>query len=176
MWTFFKVAIEFVATLLLFHVLSFWPWGMWDLSSPTRDQTPTPCIGRWSPNHWTTREGPLWSFSCLSACSPSWSCTESLRWFISKPLLQAWCPCLTRHDVFMWSSPCPKADFSVCQGTQRKAGADGRNAVFPCTGDLAPFFTYMQPTIAPCFFPYQIDSFNLFYGPSIILVACLNHF
>ena len=33
-------------------------WGMWDLSSLTRDQTHTPCIGRWSLNHWTDREVP----------------------------------------------------------------------------------------------------------------------
>ena len=36
----------------------FWPGSMWDLSSPTRDQTCTPCIERWSLNHWTTREIP----------------------------------------------------------------------------------------------------------------------
>ena len=32
---------------------------MWDLSSPTKDQTHIPCIGRQSLNHWTTREVPL---------------------------------------------------------------------------------------------------------------------
>ena len=32
------------------------PCGMWDLSSPTRDQTPVCCIGRQILNHWTTRE------------------------------------------------------------------------------------------------------------------------
>ena len=40
----------------LFYVLCFWPWGMWDLSDPTRDGTGTPCFGRQSPNHWTSRE------------------------------------------------------------------------------------------------------------------------
>ena len=39
---FFKVIIEFVTILLLFYVLVLWPRGMWDLSSPTRDQTCTP--------------------------------------------------------------------------------------------------------------------------------------
>ena len=48
MWTFFKVFIEFATILLLFHVLVFWPQGMWDLSSPTRDQTHTPYIGKWN--------------------------------------------------------------------------------------------------------------------------------
>ena len=56
MWTIFKVFIEFVTILLLFYALFFWPWGMWDPSSPTRDWTCTPCIGRWSLNHGTTRE------------------------------------------------------------------------------------------------------------------------
>ena len=34
---------------------------MWDISSPTRDQTRTPCIGRRSLNHWTAREIPVHS-------------------------------------------------------------------------------------------------------------------
>ena len=56
MWTIFKVLIEFVTILLLFYVLVFWPRGMWDLSSPTRDRTRTPCFGRRCLNHWTARE------------------------------------------------------------------------------------------------------------------------
>ena len=39
--------------MFLFYFCS---WGMWDLSSPTRDRTHTICIGRWSLNHWTTSE------------------------------------------------------------------------------------------------------------------------
>ena len=31
---------------------------LWDLSSQTRDWSHSPCIGRWSLNHWTTREVP----------------------------------------------------------------------------------------------------------------------
>ena len=59
MWTILKVFIEFVTILLLFCVLVFWPRGMWDLSSPTRDRTRNPCIGRQSLNHWTAREVPI---------------------------------------------------------------------------------------------------------------------
>ena len=55
---FLKVFIEFVTSLLLFHVLAFWVQGMWDLSSLTRDWTYTHCIGRWSLNHWTAKEVP----------------------------------------------------------------------------------------------------------------------
>ena len=58
MWVTFKVFIEFVTILSLFHVLGFSPGGMWDLSFPTRDWTATPFIGRQSLNHWTTREVP----------------------------------------------------------------------------------------------------------------------
>ena len=45
--------------LLLFCVFFFWQWGMWDLSAAIRDWTHTPCIGRQSPNPWTTGEVPL---------------------------------------------------------------------------------------------------------------------
>ena len=59
MWTIFKVFVEFVPILLLFYVLILGGLqGMWDLSSLTRDQTCTPCLGRQSLNHWTTRELP----------------------------------------------------------------------------------------------------------------------
>ena len=34
----------------------FFDRGMCDISSPTRDWTHTPCIGRWSFNHWISRE------------------------------------------------------------------------------------------------------------------------
>ena len=64
MWTVFKVFIEFV-TILLASRFGFWPRGMWDLSSPTRDGTLTPCIGRRSLNHWTTREVPIFPMFCF---------------------------------------------------------------------------------------------------------------
>ena len=56
MWTIFKVFIETVTILLLFYVLVFWPRGMWDLCSPVRDGTFTPCVGRQSFNHRIARE------------------------------------------------------------------------------------------------------------------------
>ena len=34
------------------------PYSLWDLSSLTRDGNCTPCIGKWSPNHWTARKVP----------------------------------------------------------------------------------------------------------------------
>ena len=69
MWTIFKVSIKFVTILFLFYVLVFWSWGIWDLSSPTRDWTHsrTPCIEKWSLSHWTTREAPLHPFQCLDS-------------------------------------------------------------------------------------------------------------
>ena len=42
--------------------LVFWPRDILDLSSLIRDPTCTPCIGRWSPNHWSTREVPITNF------------------------------------------------------------------------------------------------------------------
>ena len=37
----------------------FWPCGLQDLSSPTRDWTCVPAVEALSPNHWTTREFPV---------------------------------------------------------------------------------------------------------------------
>ena len=59
-----KVFIKFVTILLQFYVLFFWPRGMYDLSSLTRDWTHTPCIGRWRLNHWSAREVHKY-FSCI---------------------------------------------------------------------------------------------------------------
>ena len=60
MWTIFKIFIEFVTILLLFYALDFCTQGMWDFSSPTRNQTCTACIGKWGLNQWTIREAPKW--------------------------------------------------------------------------------------------------------------------
>ena len=38
-------------------------WNIQDLSFPARDQICVPCIRLWILNHWTTREGPAFSFS-----------------------------------------------------------------------------------------------------------------
>lgn len=54
----FKVCIQLVITLLLFRVLAFCLWGLWNPSSPTRDRTQIPWVGRWSRNPWTTSEVP----------------------------------------------------------------------------------------------------------------------
>ena len=45
-WAILNIFIEFVTKLLLFHVLVFWPQAMWDLNSPTRDQTHSPLVER----------------------------------------------------------------------------------------------------------------------------------
>ena len=47
----FKKSIEFITILLLFYVLGFRPWAMWDLSFLTKDWTCTPCIG-WQIAFW----------------------------------------------------------------------------------------------------------------------------
>lgn len=45
---------------VLYNFFFFWIccMAMWNLSFLTRDQTCTPCIRRWTLNHWSTREGP----------------------------------------------------------------------------------------------------------------------
>ena len=56
---FLKSLFNLLQYWLLFYVLVFSPWGMWDLTS---DWTHTPCIGRQGFNHWTTREVPALCF------------------------------------------------------------------------------------------------------------------
>ena len=65
---FFNTFIEFVTRLLLFCVLAFWLRGIWHL---TWDWTFTPCIGKWSHNHWTTRKSPAWLFG-IGTSSQEW--------------------------------------------------------------------------------------------------------
>ena len=55
MWTTLKVFIEFVTTLLLFYVLIFWHWTMWDRSASTRGWSSTP-VWEGEVNYWTSRE------------------------------------------------------------------------------------------------------------------------
>ena len=64
----FKVFIESVTMTASVLSYGFFGHKTWDLSSPTRDRAWTwaPCIGRWSLNHWTTREVPR--LSHLSRC------------------------------------------------------------------------------------------------------------
>ena len=50
--------LQYCLCFLFFCFFCHRPKHMWNLSSPTKDQTCTPCIGRGSLNHWTTREVP----------------------------------------------------------------------------------------------------------------------
>ena len=85
MWTIFKVFIELVTILLPFYVLFFWPRGMWNLSSVTRDRTRSPCIGRWNLNHWTTREVPLALFFRLFLFFLMWTIFRVFIEFVPTP-------------------------------------------------------------------------------------------
>ena len=74
----FKVFIEFV-TILLVLCFAFCLQGMWDLSSPTRDWTCTPCSGRQSSNHWITRE--VFTFFLFVSPFPYFSLKDWLSGF-----------------------------------------------------------------------------------------------
>ena len=77
MWTILKVFIEFVTISFLFSFLVFWLQGMWDLSSPTRDRTHAPGIGKWSLNHWTSWKVPLNPKGSPTLSSWKWHRAES---------------------------------------------------------------------------------------------------
>ena len=55
--------------------------GMWDLSSPIRDQACIPCIASRLLNHWTTREVPVFSFDLKSK-----ELTKVKRWLLRKKI------------------------------------------------------------------------------------------
>ena len=54
-----KSSLNLLQYCFCFMFWFFWPLGMWDLSSPTRDQTQALRIEKWGLNHWTTREVPM---------------------------------------------------------------------------------------------------------------------
>ena len=60
----------------VFCFVFFWPRGMWDLCSPNRDPTHTPCIWSWSLNLWTVGEVPhtFHAFVLSSTCRKCWFC------------------------------------------------------------------------------------------------------
>ena len=49
---FLKPLLNLLNYCFCFMSWFLWSRGMWNLSSPTGDQTRTPYIGRWSLNHW----------------------------------------------------------------------------------------------------------------------------
>ena len=61
-YCFFYGFSVWVFCLFVCFCVFFLPQGMWGLSSRTRDQACTPCIGKQSLLHWTTREVPSFWF------------------------------------------------------------------------------------------------------------------
>ena len=59
---FLKSLFDLLQYCFYFIFLAFWPRGMRNLNSLTKDWTHTPCIGRWSLNYWTAREIPKIKF------------------------------------------------------------------------------------------------------------------
>ena len=70
--------ILILANLFFFLAISL---SMWDLSSPTRDQTHIPCIGNMSLIHWTIREVPRTIFLKLRSDS-STPQFKAGQWFL----------------------------------------------------------------------------------------------
>ena len=67
------------------------PHDRWDLSSLTRDRTYAPCIGKWSLNHWTTKEVPRksWGLNEAYSCNQEMGYTERLL-CLGAPKSLAW--------------------------------------------------------------------------------------
>ena len=80
-----------------------------DLSSPTRDWTPTPAVEAWSPNFWTSREAPGFylSFLCLSVLFKYSNCVDGV-------LLNCSVQSLSHVQLFVtpWTAAC-QASLSI---------------------------------------------------------------
>ena len=57
---FLKSLLNLLQHRFCFMLYVFWPWGTWNLSSPTSDQAPTSCTERQSINRRPIREVPRW--------------------------------------------------------------------------------------------------------------------
>ena len=83
------------------------PRSLWELSSPTRDQTCIPCVGRQIPNHWTTREVP--EIIILYWLTNGQDVEYSIRWvcsfYISDQFRSVAQSCPTLCDPMHWSTP-----------------------------------------------------------------------
>lgn len=89
----FSVFIECATVLFLFYVLVFWPQGMWDLSSPIRDGTVTPCIGRKVLNIGPPRKFlSIWTWFTISHKH-----TRPICFSVSRPILYCVCVHGTYH-------------------------------------------------------------------------------
>ena len=78
--SFLKSLLNLLQYCFCFMFWGCWPWGMWVLSSLTRDQILTLCSGKQSLNHWTTREVPTHSFSDGDRVSPKAELGGSNTW------------------------------------------------------------------------------------------------
>ena len=121
MWTIFKVFIESVTIVLPLFFFLFGSLAMRhvDLSSPTRDQTHTPCTRRWHLTHWTTRELPRMSYFlnlmilpdfCMLAVLSIWKGVRKST--LSSSNSAYWClmnwTSRTTHYLFSWHPPVPE--------------------------------------------------------------------
>ena len=90
---------------------------MCDLSSPMRDQTLAPCIGRQKPNHWTTKDVPpqLLLAVYIHGCSTEPICPRLIRWsgdLGTAPQERGAPPETPRHPQAMGQSPVGSLLFS----------------------------------------------------------------
>ena len=68
----------------------FWPGIMWDLSSPNRYWTHTPCIRRQSFNHWTVREVTTQLFLKIDISQTFWNILVIMRAYITLCKNELW--------------------------------------------------------------------------------------
>ena len=141
---FCRSLLNLLQYLFPFMFLVFWPPGVWDLSFPTRDRTHTltPCIGRWSLNSWTAREGPLFfitnsALAKLLICQHVWLQVNPLCVLVKYMLTSFVCPpppsLLPTHNFLPPLSPEERTS------TSRFPHRSLHSAVMPQGSQLPPY-------------------------------------
>ena len=115
-------------------------------SSQTRDRTRVPCVGRWIPNHWTTREVPILSIFSLpcpasaaniyTTCqAPSWVWGNRSEFVHSLVEDHTRCKQMVPSQLGAWGGP-PSTRDSSLSDTQSACCNDGKTQKFLGTEQL----------------------------------------
>ena len=132
--------------------------GTWDLSSLSRNQTPTPCIARQVLNHWATREVPRPALSYLSRLNSGAPSLES-------PLHQpAWdahpyipMPAQNRGAACLGKTPALPCHISIILFTHRTSVLRRLNSVGYNSEAFFPLISAFSPAVLNLHFPSLND-------------------
>ena len=143
-----------------------WPHAVWDLSSPTRDRTSIPCIGRRTLYHWTTWEVPV---ILVDRGEADRVCSYSGKW--QTRAHECWCCWVWPRDPFpLWFCSC-KSNEAVQSNLECPSGWYGIQAGVLCffrwNKQADTYLPTLNPTF-PLWIPHLASSFCLEPSTSVV--------